>query len=161
MYEGFATKEMLQKRWRKDAEYEVGYFKPISSVGSTPRPISLDCLPDGCLQDPYTRCKGLNEIAPQVNGHCPPVGAPLLTRIVVVFTGKRLVDLIIGLCARCSWLSSPVLPFQPRMYTKLAVTGRRVLSSTEHPNRLILWQKYEHTIRVAGTKKVRLLRPLS
>ena len=23
MYEGFATKEMLQKRWRKDAEYEV------------------------------------------------------------------------------------------------------------------------------------------
>jgi hypothetical protein len=83
MYEGFATKEMLQKRWRKDAEYE----------------------------DPYTRCKGLNEIAPQ-------------------------------------WYSLP------RMYTKLAVTGRRVLSSTEHPNRLILWQKYEHTIRVAGTKKV-------
>jgi len=23
MYEGLATKEMLQKRWRKDAEYEV------------------------------------------------------------------------------------------------------------------------------------------
>ena len=46
MYEGFATKEMLQKRWRKDAEYEVRYFKPISSVGS-PHPISLDCLPDG------------------------------------------------------------------------------------------------------------------
>lgn len=23
MYEGFATKEMLQKRWSKDAEYEV------------------------------------------------------------------------------------------------------------------------------------------
>jgi hypothetical protein len=23
MYEGFATKEMLEKRWRKDAEYEV------------------------------------------------------------------------------------------------------------------------------------------
>jgi hypothetical protein len=83
MYEGFATKEMLQKRWRKDAEYE----------------------------DPYTRCKGLNEIAPQ-------------------------------------WYALP------RMYTKLAVTGRRVLTSTEHPNRLIMWQKHEYTIRVAGTKKV-------
>jgi len=23
MYEGYATKEMLQRRWRKDAEYEV------------------------------------------------------------------------------------------------------------------------------------------
>jgi hypothetical protein len=46
---------------------------------------------------------------------------------------------------------------QPRMYTKLALTGRRVLSSTEHPNRLIMWQKHEYTIRVAGTKKVRLL----
>jgi len=83
MYEGFATKEMLQKRWRKDAEYE----------------------------DPFTRCKGLHEIAPQ-------------------------------------WYALP------RMYTKLAVTGRRVLSSTEHPNRLILWQKHEYTIRVAGSKKV-------
>ncbi|KAH9985564.1 hypothetical protein BJV77DRAFT_108300 [Russula vinacea] len=83
MYEGFATKEMLQKRWRKDAEYE----------------------------DPYTRCKGLNEIAPQ-------------------------------------WYALP------RMYTKLTLTGRRVLSSTEHPNRLILWQKHEYTIRVTGSKKV-------
>jgi len=83
MYEGFATKEMLQKRWRKDAEYE----------------------------DPYTRCKGLNEIASQ-------------------------------------WYALP------RMYTKLAVTGRRVLTSTEHPNRLIMWQKHEYTVRVAGTKKV-------
>jgi len=83
MYEGFATKEMLQKRWRKDAEYE----------------------------DPYTRCKGLSEIAPQ-------------------------------------WYALR------RMYTKLTVTGRRVLASTEHPNRLILWQKHEYTIRVAGSKKV-------
>jgi len=83
MYEGVATKEMLQKRWRKDAEYE----------------------------DPYTRCKGLNEIASQ-------------------------------------WYALP------RMYTKLAVTGRRVLTSTEHPNRLIMWQKHEYTIRVAGSKKV-------
>ncbi|KAF8497073.1 hypothetical protein F5888DRAFT_1700095 [Russula emetica] len=83
MYEGFATKEMLQKRWRKDAEYE----------------------------DPYTRCKGLNEIASQ-------------------------------------WYALP------RMYTKLALTGRRVLTSTEHPNRLIMWQKHEYTIRVAGSKKV-------
>ncbi|KAI0003256.1 hypothetical protein BJV74DRAFT_812558 [Russula compacta] len=84
MYEGFATKELLQKRWRKDAEYE----------------------------DPFTRCKGLNEIAPQ-------------------------------------WYALP------RMYTKLAVTGRRILSSTEHPyNRLIMWQKHEYTIRVTGSKKV-------
>ncbi|KAF8478963.1 hypothetical protein DFH94DRAFT_34561 [Russula ochroleuca] len=82
MYEGFATKEMLQKRWRKDAEYE----------------------------DPYTRCKGFSEIAPQ-------------------------------------WYALP------RMYTKLTVTGRRVLASTEHPNRLILWQKHEYTIRVTGSKK--------
>ena len=47
---------------------------------------------------------------------------------------------------------------QPRMYSKLAVTGRRVLSSMEHPNRLIMWQKHEYTVRVAGSKKVRLLR---
>jgi hypothetical protein len=46
---------------------------------------------------------------------------------------------------------------QPRMYTKLAVTGRRVLTSTEHPNRLIMWQKHEYNIRVTGSKKVRLL----
>ncbi|KAI9463376.1 hypothetical protein F5148DRAFT_982391 [Russula earlei] len=83
MYEGYATKELLQKRWRKDAVYE----------------------------DPYTKCKGLHEIAPQ-------------------------------------WYALP------RMYTKMAITGRRVLSSTEHPNRLILWQKHEYTIRVAGSKKV-------
>jgi len=83
MYEGFATKEMLQKLWRKDAEYE----------------------------DPYTRCKGLNEIAPQ-------------------------------------WYALP------RLYTKLAVTGRRVLTSTEQPNRLIMWQKHEFTIRFTGIKKV-------
>jgi len=83
MYEGYATKEMLQKRWRKDAEYE----------------------------DPFTRCKGLHEIAPQ-------------------------------------WYALP------RIYTKLAVTGRRVLSSTEHPNRLIMWQKHEYNIRVTGSKKV-------
>jgi hypothetical protein len=43
MYEGFATKEMLQKRWRKDAEYEVRYFKPISSVGS-PHPHFIGLL---------------------------------------------------------------------------------------------------------------------
>jgi len=82
MYEGLATKEMLQRRWRKDAEYE----------------------------DPFTRCKGLHEIAPQ-------------------------------------WYALP------RMYSKLALTGRRVLSSMEHPNRLILWQKHEYTIRVTGSKK--------
>jgi hypothetical protein len=35
MYEGFATKEMLEKRWRKDAEYEVrGPVVPSESVGS-------------------------------------------------------------------------------------------------------------------------------
>jgi len=83
MYEGSATKEVLQKRWRKDAEYE----------------------------DPFTKCKGLHEIAPQ-------------------------------------WYSLP------RMYSKLAVTGRRVLSSMEHPNRLIMWQKHEYTVRVTGSKKV-------
>jgi hypothetical protein len=44
---------------------------------------------------------------------------------------------------------------QPRMYTNLAITGRRMLSSTEHPNRLILWQKHEYTVRVTGSKKVR------
>lgn len=43
------------------------------------------------------------------------------------------------------------------MYTKLAVTGRRMLTSTEHPNRLIMWQKHEFTIRFTGSKKVRLL----
>lgn len=43
------------------------------------------------------------------------------------------------------------------MYTKLAVTGRRVLTSTEHPNRLIMWQKHEYNIRVTGSKKVRVL----
>jgi hypothetical protein len=68
MYEGLATKEMLQKRWRKDAEYEVR-----SPVGSNrPTLISSVCSPDGYMQDPYTRCKGLNEIAPQVNRHCSP-----------------------------------------------------------------------------------------
>ena len=44
----------------------------------SPHLISLDCLdflPDGYIQDPYTRCKGLSEIAPQVNRYCPPVGA--------------------------------------------------------------------------------------
>jgi hypothetical protein len=66
MYEGFATKEMLQKRWRKDAEYEVR--GPVGSIATL---ISLDCSLDGYMQDPYTRCKGLNEIAPQVeNHHC-------------------------------------------------------------------------------------------
>jgi hypothetical protein len=30
MYEGVATKEMLQKRWRKDAEYEVR--GPVGSI---------------------------------------------------------------------------------------------------------------------------------
>jgi len=44
---------------------------------------------------------------------------------------------------------------QPRMYTKLAITGRRVLASTEHPNRLIMWHKHEYTVRVTGSKKVR------
>ncbi|KAH9057138.1 hypothetical protein EDB83DRAFT_2390402 [Lactarius deliciosus] len=83
MYEGRSTKEIIQKRWQKGAEYE----------------------------DPYTRCKGLSEIAPQ-------------------------------------WYALP------RMYSKLAVTGRRVLSSTEHPNRLIMWQKHEYTVRVTGSKKV-------
>jgi len=83
MYEGLATKEMLQKRWRKDAEYE----------------------------DPFTKCKGLHEIAPQ-------------------------------------WYT------MPRMYNNLAVTGRRVLSSMEHPSRLIMWQKHEYTVRVTGSKKV-------
>ena len=43
------------------------------------------------------------------------------------------------------------------MYTKLAVTGRRALASTEHPNRLIMWQKHEYVIRVAGAKKVCIL----
>ncbi|KAI9455601.1 hypothetical protein BJY52DRAFT_1385811, partial [Lactarius psammicola] len=84
MYEGRATKEMMQKLWQKGAEYE----------------------------DPYTRCKGLSEIAPQ-------------------------------------WYSLP------RMYTKLAITGQRVLASTEHPNRLIMWHKHEYTVRVTGSKKVR------
>jgi len=83
MYEGHSTKEMIQKRWRKDAAFE----------------------------DPFTRCKGLNEIAPQ-------------------------------------WYALP------RMYNKLTVTGRRVLASTENPNRLIVWQKHEYTVRVTGTKKV-------
>ncbi|KAI0253954.1 hypothetical protein BJV78DRAFT_1190536 [Lactifluus subvellereus] len=83
MYEGYATKQMLQRRFRKDAEYE----------------------------DPYTRCKGLHEIAPQ-------------------------------------WYALP------RMYSHPAVTGRRVLSSTEHPNRLIMWQKHEYVVRVTGSKKV-------
>jgi hypothetical protein len=83
MYEGHSTKEMVQNRWGKDATYE----------------------------DPYTRCKGLSEIAPQ-------------------------------------WYALP------RMYTKLAITGRRVLASTENPNRLIMWQKHEYTVRVTGSKKV-------
>lgn len=52
------------------------------------------------------------------------------------------------------FLCFPSAP-QPRMYSKLALTGRRVLSSMEHPNRLILWQKHEYTIRVTGSKKVR------
>ncbi|KAH9977196.1 hypothetical protein BGW80DRAFT_1287917 [Lactifluus volemus] len=83
MYEGHATKQMLQRRWRKDAEYE----------------------------DPLTRCRGFHEIAPQ-------------------------------------WYALP------RMYSHLTVTGRRVLSSTQHPNRLIMWQKLEYTARVTGSKKV-------
>ncbi|KAI0303404.1 hypothetical protein B0F90DRAFT_1626557 [Multifurca ochricompacta] len=83
MYEGNSTKEMLQKRWRRDAVYE----------------------------DPFTRCKGLHEIAPQ-------------------------------------WYALP------RMYSKLTINGRRVLSSTEYPNRLIMWQKHEYTVRVTGSKKV-------
>lgn len=36
MYEGFATKEMLQKRWRKDAEYEV-----CSNQSTLPSPVGL------------------------------------------------------------------------------------------------------------------------
>ena len=32
--------------------------------------ISSGCSLDGYMQDPYTRCKGLNEIAPQVICHC-------------------------------------------------------------------------------------------
>jgi len=83
MYEGRASKEMMQRRWRKDAAYE----------------------------DPYTRCKGLHEIAPQ-------------------------------------WYALP------RMYSNLAITGRRILASTENPNRLIMWQKHEYTVRVTGSKKV-------
>ena len=67
MYEGFATKEMLQRRWRKDAEYEVR-----SPVGSMVGPPLFHRI-DGYMQDPYTRCKGLNEIAPQVNHHCSPL----------------------------------------------------------------------------------------
>ena len=72
MYEGFATKEVLQKRWRKDAEYEVRVPSDQS-----PTLISLDFSLDGHMQDPYTRCKGLNEIAPQVNpSSSPAVDAP-------------------------------------------------------------------------------------
>jgi hypothetical protein len=51
---------------------------------------------------------------------------------------------------------SPDVPLfsQPRMYSHLTVTGRRVLSSTQNPNRLIMWQKLEYTARVTGSKKV-------
>lgn len=33
---------------------------------------------DGYMQDPYTRCKGLNEIASQVNHHCSPLSILLV-----------------------------------------------------------------------------------
>jgi hypothetical protein len=75
MYEGFATKEMLQKRWSKDAEYEVSGSPWDQSPTLTSSGRSLD----GYMQDPYTRCKGLNEIAPQVNHHASlflAVGSP-------------------------------------------------------------------------------------
>lgn len=39
--------------------------------------ISPYCSPDGYMQDAYTRCKGLNEIAPQVNHHCLFSPAPV------------------------------------------------------------------------------------
>ena len=72
MYEGLATKEMLQKRWRKDAEYEVG--GPVVSIA---HPYFIGLLTRRYMQDPYTRCKGLSEIAPQVSRHCSPaVDAP-------------------------------------------------------------------------------------
>ncbi|KAI0262905.1 hypothetical protein BC834DRAFT_828139 [Gloeopeniophorella convolvens] len=83
LYEGRATKQLMQDRWGKDSVYE----------------------------DSFTRCKGISEIAPQ-------------------------------------WYALP------RMYSKLAITGQRVLSSTESPNRLIMWQKHEYTVRVTGAKKV-------
>jgi hypothetical protein len=112
------------------------------------------------MQDPYTRCKGLNEIAPQVNHHSSPLLVLLVnSSLTVVCTGKRPNERNYGTLARGAdgLFSVSMTSSQPRMYTKLAVTGRRVLSSTEHPNRLIMWQKHEYTIRVAGTKKVRLL----
>jgi hypothetical protein len=44
----------------------------------SPTLISSDCSLDGYMQDPYTRCKGLNEIASQVNHHCSPLSILLL-----------------------------------------------------------------------------------
>lgn len=146
---------MLQKRWRKDAEYEVRVLSDQSLTLN-----SSDCSLDGHMQDPYTRCKGLNEIAPQVNHHSSPLSVLLVnSSLTVVCTGKRPNERNYGTFARGAdgLFSVSMTSSQPRMYTKLAVTGRRVLSSTEHPNRLIMWQKHEYTIRVAGTKKVRLL----
>ena len=119
-----------------------------------------DCSLDGCMQDPYTRCKGLNEIASQVNHHYSALSILFVNpQLTVVCTGKRSNERNYGTfaCGTDGLFSALMTSSQPRMYTKLAVTGRRVLTSTEHPNRLIMWQKHEYTIRVAGAKKVSLL----
>lgn len=34
--------------------------------------------------------------------------------------------------------------------------GRRVLASTDSPNRVIFWQKQEYVVRITGSKKVRV-----
>jgi hypothetical protein len=80
MYEGRATKQMLQKLWRKDAEYEVRKRHKRVKIRRGFHACVFDL---GRPQDPFTKCKGLHEIAPQVNclDCLLPTGALLLTLI--------------------------------------------------------------------------------
>ncbi|KAI0049986.1 hypothetical protein FA95DRAFT_1488021 [Auriscalpium vulgare] len=42
---------------------------------------------------------------------------------------------------------------QPRVVSKSTIVSRRIMSSTEAPNRLIYWQRHEYVSRFTGMKK--------
>ena len=143
LYECRPTTEILERRWRRNASFEVCRFRPRASR----KPADADAS---------IRSRGARTSTRSHRRHVLPL---ILRRTANVCVVESVV------CSGMLFVREPspgtnspmqLARTQTRIMSSSTTLGRRVLASTDSPNRVIFWQKQEYVVRITGSKKVRV-----